>query len=216
MIVTTKTKQLFELSELSEQAKDNAIKQLWDINIGEGWWEQDGLLDLSDKEIKDRHIKIHPQWATIKGNLPGYYPMYSGLINYNWRLAFDLDRGQYIQFFDIVVRDEDIFRKFLRIPKSIWEKVVYSFVNERRESTAIEFEDISENGLTDREQEIIDRAVEIFSDKVFEAWKMLRDQFEFLQSDESIIETIESNNYLFDAEGNQAERSDYPDEEMTD
>jgi hypothetical protein len=176
----------FKFNELNEKAKEKAIEKMWDINVDYDWWEFDGLMGLTKKEKSARKIKECPDDII------------------NWKnLYFDLDRGSYIQFIDITVPNEDVFRKFLRINKRLWGKVYYSFLNSNREiNTAIEIEE-NEYDLyfTKKEQEIIDRAISIFNDKVKDALIDLKKQYEYLTSKEAIIETIEINEYDFREDG---------------
>ena len=55
--------------------------------------------------------------------------------------------------------------------------------------------------MTKRQEEILDRAVEIFSDKMEEALRGLRDNYEYLVTDEAIKETIECNECDFTEDG---------------
>jgi len=197
-IVETK---VYHVNELSDEAKENAISNLCDINVDHDWWDYDGLLDLTEKEMKSRRIKyMHP--SAMK-NVPGYYPSYTGLFKYD-EIYFDIDRNWHLHFKNLVVQDDDTFRKFLRIPKRLWANTYYSFYNikERYATTSIEFEEQNnELEFTDKQQEILDRAKEIFDDKVQEALVNLRESYEYLTGDEAIMETIEANEYEFTADG---------------
>ena len=70
----------------------------------------------------------------------------------------------------------------------------------RDENTRIEFAEY-DGVCTEKEGELLDRAEEIFSDKVFEAWKKLRKNYEYLTSEKAVIETIEINQYEFTVDG---------------
>lgn len=201
----TKTINTYQFDELSDEAKQHAIEKLSDINVNYEWWDIDGLLDLTQKEITSRHIKMSKEWYKISphANIKGEYPAYTGLISYKIKY-FDLDRDQYVQFEDIKINDDDTFRKFLRIPKRLWNNCYYSFTNKRNYHTNTEFviePQDQYNDFTPAQQKIIDRAIDIMTDKISEALSMLRADYEHAISEEAIIETIKINEYEFDENG---------------
>jgi hypothetical protein len=186
----TKEVKLFKLSELSPSARERAIGSLSDINVDYDWWQDDGLIDLSKQEVNSRHLQKD----------------YKDLL-FSWsKIYFDIDRGSYLQFIDLVVSDNNVFRKFLRIPKSLWENVYFRFENSsgnwNQSNTKIVFENQYNNrDFTSKQQSILDRATSIFDDKISEGLSNLKQQYEFFTSEEQIIETIEANSYEFTEEG---------------
>lgn len=198
---------VYKFDELSDEAKENAIEKLRDINVDfDDWYYDDGMLELSQKEMQSRHIKLSDKWyeKSPHANIKGEYPAYTGLFNKSVEY-FDIDRDSYIQFKYIEVNDDDIFRKFLRIPKKLWTNCWWHFDYSPSRHSNTEF--IIENNFDDREftpkqQVIIDRAIDIMNDKISEALTMLRQNYEYQTSDEAIIETIKINEYEFDVDGN--------------
>ncbi len=191
----------FKFQELSEDAKEVALDDMRDINVTFNWWDSDCYLELSEKEMKDRHIKLSDHWwEKAQGNIPGEYPAYTGL--FKWKdISFDICRSCYVQFQDLEVTDDNIFRRWLRIPKALWENCSYSFVNPSREgNTRLEIEP-TDRDWTPHQGEIIERAEAIFSDKVREAWRMLRQDYHYNLSDEAVQETIEINEWHFFEDG---------------
>ena len=187
----TKQYTVYTFDELSEEAKQTAIEKLYDINIDYDWWQDDALIDLSTKECKARHITEYPSNCLFA-----------------WKeIYFDLDRNQHLQFKNLVVHDDNVFRKFLRIHPKLWQNCQYHFENSssswKASNTELAIDADFEDGrdFTPKQQAIVDRAVEIFSDKIHEGWTMLRKQFEYLQSEEAIIETIKANEYQFTEDG---------------
>jgi hypothetical protein len=183
-------KTVYEFNELPEDIQDEVVEKLYDINVDYEWWDMDGLLDLSKSEMKERKISKRE---------------YGGLMFSYDKLYFNIERGRswYIQFERLVVNNENVFRKWLRIPKKLWEKVDYEFPSPaRNSSTTIEF---SENYIycdfTEKQQQILDRAKEIFDDKIDEALNILEKQYNYLTSREAIVETIEANEYWFNENG---------------
>jgi len=180
------TLQTYTYDELSEEAKEEAIEEMSDVNISFEWWDYDGHLDLSVKEMKDRHIT------------DGEYP--ESLLFSHKHLYFDVDRGQYIQFDGLTVNNDNVFRKLLRIPKRLWENCQYSFESPRNSNTRLVIESLDRD-FTPKQQAIVDRAIDIFSDKVHEAWVNLRNTYEYEVSKEGIEETIRINDYRFYEDG---------------
>ena len=187
MRTETKTIEIYKFNELSKESQQHAIERLWNINVEHEWYDYDGLLDLTEKEIKDAKITN--------------YPMNSGLISYVL-LAFDFERGNHIEFDELKVNCEETFRKFLRIDKTTWNKIDYEFIVEN-ESTSIEFssENTLDEDLTQKQLNKLDKAKDIFDVKVWEALNSLRNTYEYLTSKEAIIETIEINEYEFTKDG---------------
>jgi hypothetical protein len=187
---TIETK-VYKFNELSEEAKENAIDKLRDINVDyDGWWEDDFLLDIGlPKNILNK--------------------IDNGYVMFNWeRIYFSLDRDRYIQFVNLEVEDKyiDLFRQFLGIPKALWKNVYYEFVDSSyaNTDTTIEFEhqEWTDKDFTEKQWIILDKAKEKFNNLVYNAKQVLRDSYYYLISDESIIETIKMNDYEFTEEGN--------------
>lgn len=196
---------VYKFDELSDDAKEKAVELMQYINVDNGdWWYDEGLLELSEKEMKSRRIKLSDKWyeKSPHANIKGEYPAYTGL--FEWKeIYFDIDRNSYIQFRGLTVNDDEIFRKFLRIPKRFWERLYYHFdeIPSRYGNTIIEFEDTSDRPFTNKQLDIITRATHIFSNKVHEALFMLRKNFEYQTSREGVEETIRINEYTFTEEG---------------
>ena len=183
---------VYKFNELSEEAKENAIDKLRDINVDcDGWWEDDFLLDIGlPKKIVQK--------------------IDNGYVMFNWeRIYFSLDRDRYIQFVNLKIEDKyiDLFRQFLGIPKALWKNVYYTFSNENNTyynynaNTYIVFEHQENKDFTEKQWNILEKAQKKFDDLVFNAWQQLDSQYNYLISDESIIETIEANDYEFTEEG---------------
>jgi len=207
-VITTET-EVYKFKELPEEGQQAAINNLYDINVDYEWWENDdGLLELTSEEFKSSKIKLSKKWYEWKdkngkqGNIPGEYPAYTGL--FSWRkIYFDLDRGSYIQFIDLIVNDDNIFRKFLKVPKRLWDNSYYLFNEEpgREVNTWFIIEPEADVYFTEKQQVIIDNAIDIMNDKIREALSSLKSSYEYLTSEEAIIETIEANDYEFTIDG---------------
>jgi hypothetical protein len=173
---------VFNYDELPEDAKQKALENYADINVdGDFWYDYDEKMGLNAKEAK--------KYGTDK--------IFGG----DTKVYFDLERGQYIQFPELKVVDEEGFRKLLGLPKSLWKKVKddYAFENNRETNTSLNLGKYYD--YTDQEQNMLRDAEEKFSDKIHEAWKNLRDTYEDQTSKEQIEETLRANEYEFTSDG---------------
>jgi hypothetical protein len=177
---------VFRFEELSEESQEKALSGLADINVDYDWWDIDGLLDLTKDEMSE--VGIEP--GEIK----------DVLFSYTIR-EFDLERGQYLQLDGVAVNNDEAFRKFLKIPKELWDQCSYYFENDsRNRNTYLDLQTIDEEP-TDEENDILERAIEIMGDKIHEAWVSLRNDYEYQTSEKAIKETIEANEYEFYVDG---------------
>lgn len=193
--IRTRVDTVYSFEELSEAAKEHAIEKLSDINVDYDWWDFDCLTGFNSAEIAKHHLKPE-EW---KYDLLKYKHLY-----------FDLDRGQYIQFDQCEFANDETARKFLGVPKALWNQVYWSFENKgyggnSHDNTRLEYEPQDNyKEFTEKQIAILNRAVERFADKVHDCWRMLRDDYEYRISKEAIIETIEANEYEFTENGNLA------------
>ena len=112
-------------------------------------------------------------------------------------LYFDTNRSWYIPFTECHFSDDEIARKFLCVPADIWNRTDWYFDNNREYTTKLCYEWQGDKELTKRQEEILNRAVEIFSDKMEETLRGLRDTYEWNLTDEAVKETILCKEYDF-------------------
>jgi hypothetical protein len=181
MRIDIKETKVYPFSELSDEAKQNALECMYDINVDHEWWDYDGHLGLNDKELK--RTKIDKELFAFD------------------KMHFSTDRDWFIEFEGIDWTDDEAFRRFLRIPKRLWEVCLPSFGMNGKTSA---FEILSEKQTIDgfkeftaKQQTIIDRAEQIMNDKIQDALESLSRQCDYLMSEEAIIKTIEANEYEF-------------------
>ena len=185
----TKEYKTWKFEELTEEQQEKALERYRYFNVEDSfWYDYDGKTGFTAEELK--RMRVNP-----------YDKNTDELIKWK-HLYFDLDRSWYIQFTDARFVDDEIARKFLRVPRELWNNVYWSFVSTRENTTRLEYEhQDSYKDFTPKQIEILDRAVELFSNKMDEALKGLRDNYEYALSDEAVRESLIANDYDFTAEG---------------
>ena len=165
---------LYEFSELSEEAQNKAIEKLYDINIGHDWWE------FTYEDAKNIGLKI---------------------------TSFDLDRNRHAT--------GDFIESGLNVAESIIKehgestnthKTALQYISNLKELTeklnSAEIYGEENYGIQAKiEGEIEESEQEFLSDLLEDYSIILQRESEYLQSRESIIETIEANEYDFTEDG---------------
>jgi len=182
---------LYEFEELPEDIQEKVLDRYRDINVDCEWYDYDGKTGFTSKELARMRVKVED----APDELITFKKMY-----------FDVDRGWFIQFTEAHFSNDEIARKFLRVPANLWAKTHWMFENNRDYTTRLEYEydyyfGERMNDFTSKQREILERACEIFSDKMEEALKGLRNSYEWLQTDEAVKETILANEYTFTIDG---------------
>lgn len=192
MRTETTERTLYTFDELSESAQDKAIENLYDCNVDYDWWDIDAecFFGFDTDELK----ALKRAGATNTSAPLAFDKMY-----------FNIDRGSYIQFPDLWIRDTDTFRRWLHIPSWLIDRLQFSFGHgySRDGDTrlTIELDHPTRYDFTPREQKIVDRAEEICNDKILECLSILRREYEYRTSREAIVESIESNEWEFTEDG---------------
>lgn len=193
--VTTVTN-VYPFEQLEEEIQDRAIEKLWEINVYHDWWDSDFCLELTQSEL---------------GNLEGEFKLTDKENNFLTKnclfdltiKAFDIGRNNYIQL-DIIVNNDEIFRKYLGISEELWENCYYQFKigRTRNSDTYLEItENDTNEEFTDNETQIVEVAEELMNYKIMSVLYQLKDSYSYLTSQESIIETILCNEYEFTSDG---------------
>lgn len=188
----TKTYEVYKWNELPEESKEKALKRYRFFDVEDSYWhDYDGKTGFSSAEIKKYRLDVKHA-----GDLLKFKDCY-----------FDLDWNyRYIQFTDAEFAHDETARKFLGVPKALWNQVCWSFTNRRygyrgETATRLEFERDNGEGFTPKQLAILDRAVERFANKMREALRDLQREYDYQVSDEAIIESFEINNYDFTLDG---------------
>lgn len=196
---------IWKFDDAPKELQEKILEKNRDINVGFGddfWADYDGI-------IYDRKTNI------------GDYDVFE---NYGNKY-YDLDRGQYIQFPDLQIKDEKKLAKMLGIPESLQLKVDFNFVSEGERTTELEFTEEStlevvreddtyedylkyvdkeDKSLTKADWEKLQKAISKWSDLMHQAWVSLRDNYEYQFTDEAVKETLIANDYDFDEDGDMA------------
>ncbi len=184
------TVKIYQFEELSQDAQEKALNWWREDRLDSEWWDYDGKLDLSSQELKDRKM------SKLKYDTPFEYE----------NMYFSLDRNYHIQFDGIEIpwkgNGDEIARRFLRIPKALWEKCLIEFENVgRNPNTKMVINHYNDADFTARELQIVENAEEIFNEKVLEALENLRENYDYLMSDEAVKKSIICNEYEFLEDG---------------
>ena len=194
-IIVTETK-AYKFNELSEDAKEKAIQNLYDINVDYEWYEFE--IDDFKEEISKYGIDFDEK-----------------------KVYFSLDRDNYLYFDKAWISDKKLLLKKL---KKDWDIKSWDYKKVLKHIDEIEFT-IDKNlygGSSGRNNVNIDDYSEAnklnlfisdylikygdidnwFYTEITQELKVrLNKSYDYLTSEESIIETIETNDYEFTEEG---------------
>lgn len=163
---------LYQFNELSDNAKENAVAKLYDINVDHEWWEQ--VYD----DAKEAGLKIN---------------------------EFDIGRGSYCKG-EFMASAKETAHKITENHGKTCEtrQAAEAYLKERDE--IIDTADKDENGYFADEcglDEKLDELTKEFLKSICEDYRIiLSKEYDYLTSEEAIIETIEANEYWFDVNGN--------------
>ena len=164
---------IFKFNELNEEAKQNAISNLYNINIDHNWWE------FIYEDAKNIGLKI---------------------------TSFNLDRNRYAKG-EFILNAPEVAQNILsnhgkecetyKTAESfleVWQPIFNAYMDE--ESEKYESSE-SEDEMQELEDDFLNSLLDDYS-------IILQNACDYLQSDESIIDTIEANDYEFTEDGEMA------------
>ena len=173
-IMKTVTINLYQFSELSDEAKENAIKELYDINVNSDWW----------------------------------YGVYEDAAQVNLKIkGFDIDRGSYVkaEFMQSAYDTANLIT--LNHGESCETyKTALTFIQDwnnlvSKYSDGVKTDVVTEDNEYDFDNEADDLEND-FLQSISEDYRIiLRNEYDCLTSEKSIIETIEGNDYYFTENG---------------
>lgn len=173
--------------------------------------------DVKSRAIEHMTEMLSQEGDTFYADYDGYFPdEIDRILGHPKPMYWDLDRGSYIQFdleLSIMskdwnknwIKDLEIFRKWLKIPKRTWDKIDlgFSFENVYENNTKLEFNTMYMEDLTKKDEEYMERASEIFSDAIHDTLVSLQNSYEYYMYDEEHhIEMAIANDWCFNESGN--------------
>lgn len=179
----TKTYNVYKFAELTAEQQAKAIENLRDINTDIDWYRfelEDYCEELDDQGFTDADITFSGFWSQGDGA--------------SFTAKVDLDK------FLKARRLANKYRKALNAYKSgaLDIKIIKSSHQYEHEYTMTTgYSDDNEVMTDELENYILEEARELARG----IYERLRDRYEYLASDEAIIETIEANDYDFTANG---------------
>jgi hypothetical protein len=166
--------QLFKFDELSDKAKEKALIEYYDWNVNFDWW------DSVYYDAKNVGITIN---------------------------GFDIDRGNYCKI-EFRYDEKDICQKIIMEHGENCEthKIATKFLSDydelvKRYSDGIIKDIVSEYNEEDFDNEIIELETELHHELSEEYLSILRKEYEYLTSEEAIIEALEANEIEFTING---------------
>jgi len=179
----TRTITVYTFSELSDDAKENAIENLSDINVTFDWWEPiyEDLKSIGFEcngfEIY-HHCKLTPTES--------YRTIAKKILEQHGQL-----RGTYVEALQFIETHQDLSYRLDRL-LDMYHSGKYQDHREQWLSKKI---DKLGNKIEELESDF-------HNDMENDYRLMLEKEWEYLTSEKAIIETIESNDYEFDKNGN--------------
>lgn len=165
---------LYEFSELSEDAKEKAITNLSDINVSHDWW------DCTYDDAENIGLKIKSFDLDRNRHAKGVF------ITSGCEVAEKImsEHGESCETFKTAAQ-------FL----SDWANLVIKYSDGKNMDRVAEGNEYDfDNEANDLEEEFLKSLLEDYS-------IMLQKESEYLQSEAAIIETIEANGYTFEEDG---------------
>jgi len=166
--------QLFKFNELSDKAKEKALVQYYDWNVNFDWW------DSVYYDAKNVGIAIN---------------------------GFDIDRGNYCKI-EFRYDETDICHKIIMEHGENCEthKIATKFLSDydelvKKYSDGVKTNIVAEDNEEDFDNEIIELETELHHELSEEYLSILRKEYEYLTSEEAIIEALEANKIEFTIDG---------------
>lgn len=188
----TKTIKLYTFDELSEEAKKKALEKLYDINVYDDYWYDDML-----EEFKEDMKKM------------GYYVenvYFRGFWSQGDGACFtgSVDILEYVK----IKKLGNKYRKLLHYVKDMGGSVdittsgrYYHPETMRFEDNIIQMGSLYDDEILQQATIIVDLIEKEAREKVDELYERLEEQYDYLVSEEAIIDTIECNDYYFTKDG---------------
>jgi hypothetical protein len=199
----TLTLKIYKFSELTKEAKENAIENVQKI--------YDEYNDFAEQSIDNCYLFEPPHEELIKLFGENFYNDLNKNSKYkdtpligNTReeINFDVDRKYLNCQKALNVKNSDYFLKWLGLNGALIEKIRYDFTNLFYDSsTEIQFEPLEDIVLTEDEYRVLDIANYKFRKHIEKVLENIKKMIEWNYTDEAIEEDIEANDYEFLEDG---------------
>lgn len=174
---------LYKFDELSEEAKERAVERLYDINVDYEWW--DGVYD--DAELIGCKIKGFDigRGQSIDFQIFGHEHTANAILKNHGEVCETYQlAAAFLLSYKVADTNEDKYTAKLNdAPYDSEEESLYWAASEYWEERLKDLEEEFERELAE------------------EYLSMLRREYEYLTSEEAIIETIQANEYDFTEDG---------------
>ncbi len=205
---------LYEFAELNEDAKSKALKELFDINVFDDWYDfiYDDFVSIAQtigitvnrKKIYFRGFYSQGDGSAFEASasLPG---LLNGIAWQNWKsyapqLELDLSLPEIDRRLLKLLQDSkiDCYGEIRQPGRgyNVSAVLVRDFPNNFRRYAHV-------NQQLDRVEMWLDDIADTIN---FHLYKSLRDEYDYQTREQAIIETIEANEYSFSADGKLATR----------
>ena len=177
MARTIRTK-VYKFNELNEDAKQKVIERLYDINVNDYDWHR-FVLEEQEERLTELGF-INPKI------------MYSGFASQGDGACFTCDNVDFRVFMN---------GKYKEFATALYCSITHNYRYYFSTSTTVNLD--IEDSITNEDAEEIEKAVINEREKLGnEIYRILEKEYEYQTSKESIIATIEANEYEFTKDGN--------------
>jgi len=187
------TQTIYNFNELSDESKQTAISELSDINVGYDWWDYEiGYLKETLENIGFENPEINLSGFHCQGNSASF----TANVNNEKLLNSMIYCSNYYD-------DAKGYHKLIKLSDLFSIKVYRSGSHYSHENTCSITWDSSMHGniCNDLLNSAIDDIETLRKDLCCFIYNNLETQYEYLTSDDAIIETIIANEYEFTGDG---------------
>lgn len=189
-ITITKKIDLYNIDELKDSAKYNAIENVYNSIGSYGLVDNCFLLELPQKEI-DKRIKENKR-------IKDFYSKNGILLKNTRQIYFDVDEN----FIDLTkavkIKDISIFLEFIGIDPFPEKEYLMIYDFDFSSNGGVYFERYTQNDKEEEEQEVL---INLLHSKIEEienyTLERINQNYEYYCSEEYILEDQEANNYMF-------------------
>ena len=186
---------VYQFKELGDDAKAKALETLWDINLHEDWHE----FLIGDFKANSQFDVTKVYFSGFSSQGDGAMFEYSGYDFYNWVGSLDLPnwKKKILKVCDVSVSGKHSGSRYYH-HLTCEHSFGFDYPNDYHTKSDCEnvFE-FCDKWMEKFEKEVLER----YNDECSDLYNDLGKEYEWMLSEEQVIETIEANEYEFTAEG---------------